>query len=82
MLSIAQLKARIPVVPEIPHTACDGRNCACKKVSNLRNALSTEVNNVYSSVSGLCMDSIRRAGVGDTRKCRIMHDMNGRKIGY
>ncbi|KAF2826505.1 hypothetical protein CC86DRAFT_467183 [Ophiobolus disseminans] len=78
--SISHLKTQVASMSEVPTTDCSAPYCPCRsRFRNLKGNLIAEMNTVYNSVNGICLDCIKRKAVGGSHVCRITHDATGRK---
>jgi hypothetical protein len=62
---------------EVPLYTWHTDDCPCHEAVDVNSALVKEMEIVYKSVKGVCLDCIKRDALRDTRKCRIKHDMSG-----
>ena len=79
--SVSQLKFQVAGMDDIHMSIClKSGVCPCYKVHPVKSKLIAELDKVYKSITGICLDCIKRETLGDTRKCRVKHDTDGRRI--
>jgi hypothetical protein len=78
--SVWSTKTKVAALNDVPMYTCHTDSCPCHDAVDVKGALVKEMDIVYRTVKGICLDCVKRDALRDTRKCRIKHDLSGRLI--
>ena len=77
--SVSSTRTKVAAMTDVPMYTCHTDGCACHDAVNVKGALVKEMNMVYRTVKGICLDCVKRDAFRDGRKC-LMHNLSGRLI--
>jgi hypothetical protein len=78
--SVWSTKTKVAALNDVPMYTCHTDSCPCHDAVDVKGALVKEMDIVYRTVKGICLDCVKRDALRDTPKCRIEHDLSGRLI--